>query len=90
MKGKALHIPDLLFSKTGKPQISIISIAHLDEAERMYFVTNFLNELVSWVRKQAGTSSLRAMLYMDEIFGFFPATSNPPSKKPMLTSFKAS
>ncbi len=88
MEGEPLSIPSLLHTKDGKPRISILSIAHLSEAERMFFVTILLNELVSWVRTQSGTSSLRAILYMDEVFGYFPPTANPPSKKPMLTLLK--
>jgi hypothetical protein len=88
MEGEPLSIPSLLHTKDGKPRVSIVSIAHLSEAERMFFVTILLNELVSWVRTQSGTSSLRAILYMDEVFGYFPPTANPPSKKPMLTLLK--
>lgn len=88
MEGEPLSIPKLLYTKDGKPRLSILSIAHLGEAERMFFVTILLNELVSWVRTQSGTSSLRAILYMDEVFGYFPPTANPPSKKPMLTLLK--
>jgi hypothetical protein len=47
-----------------------------------------LNEVIAWMRNQSGTSSLRAIVYMDEIFGFFPPTANPPSKQPMLTLLK--
>jgi len=75
----------LLFTPEGKPRISIISIAHLNDAERMFVVTLVLNEVIAWMRNQSGTGSLRAILYMDEIFGFFPPTANPPSKQPMLT-----
>jgi hypothetical protein len=88
MEGEPLNIANLLHNKDGKPRLSVLSIAHLSEAERMFFVTILLNELVSWVRTQSGTSSLRAILYMDEVFGYFPPTANPPSKKPMLTLLK--
>ena len=88
MEGEPLDIQRLLWTTEGKPRISIISIAHMSEAERMFFVTILLNEMVSWMRTQAGTSSLRALLYMDEIFGYFPPTANPPSKRPMLTLLK--
>ena len=88
MEGEPLDIQKLLFSPTGKPKFSILSIAHLSDSERMFFVTLFLNELLIWVRRQSGTSSLRALLYMDEIFGFFPPTAMPPSKLPMLTLLK--
>jgi hypothetical protein len=72
----------------GKPKLSIISIAHLSDSERMFFVTLLLNQMLTWMRRQSGTSNLRALLYMDEIFGFFPPTAAPPSKLPMLTLLK--
>jgi hypothetical protein len=64
------------------------SIAHLSDQERMFIVTLLLNEMIAWMRSQSGTSSLRAILYMDEIYGYFPPTANPPSKQPMLTLLK--
>ena len=88
LEGEPLDIQRLLYTPEGKPRVSIISIAHLSDAERMFFVTLLLNEVVSWIRGQSGTSSLRALLYMDEIFGYFPPTANPPSKLPMLTLLK--
>ena len=88
MEGAPLDIKTLLYTKEGKPKISIISIAHLSDSERMFFVTLLLNEFIDWMRRQEGTSSLRAILYMDEIFGFFPPTAMPPSKLPMLTLLK--
>ncbi|MFO0728939.1 MAG: ATP-binding protein [Myxococcota bacterium] len=86
--GAPLDVSKLLFSSSGKPQISILSIAHLSDAQRMFFVTSLLSEVLGWVRAQRGTSSLRALLYMDEIFGYFPPTANPPSKTPMLKLLK--
>jgi hypothetical protein len=88
MQGEPLDAQKLLFTADGKPRISIISIAHLDDTQRMFIVTLVLNELISWMRAQSGTSSLRAIFYMDEIFGYFPPTANPPSKAPMLTLLK--
>jgi Bacterial protein of unknown function (DUF853)/Helicase HerA, central domain len=88
MEGEPLNVRDLLHTADGKPCISILSIAHLNDAERMFFVTILLNEVLTWMRGQAGTSSLRAILYMDEVFGYFPPTKNPPSKQPMLTLLK--
>jgi hypothetical protein len=88
MQGEPLDAQRLLFTPEGKPRISIISIAHLNDAERMFIVTLVLNEVIAWMRSQSGTGSLRAILYMDEIFGFFPPTANPPSKLPMLTLLK--
>ncbi len=88
LKGDPLDIGGLLYTAEGKPRISIVSIAHLSDAERMFFVSLLLNQLLSWVRAQSGTTSLRAVFYMDEIFGYFPPTANPPSKKPLLTLLK--
>ncbi len=88
MEGAPLDAQRLLFTPEGKPRISIISIAHLSDPERMFIVTLVLNELIAWMRNQSGTSSLRAIFYMDEIFGYFPPTANPPSKTPMLTLLK--
>lgn len=88
LEGQPLDIKRLLYTAQGKPRLSIISIAHLSESERMFFVTIFLNELLSWMRTQPGTSSLRALFYMDEIFGYFPPSAKPPSKPPMLVLLK--
>ena len=88
MEGESLDVGSLLYTSTGKPRLSILSIAHLSDSERMFFVTILLNEVLAWIRTQPGTSSLRAVLYMDEIFGYFPPTANPPSKPPMLTLLK--
>jgi hypothetical protein len=88
LEGDALDVAGLLYTPQGKPRLSIVSIAHLADNERMFFVTILLNEVLAWIRTQPGTSSLRAVLYMDEIFGYFPPTANPPSKVPMLTLLK--
>ncbi len=88
MEGEALDIQNLLYTPEGKPRMAVISIAHLSDSERMFFVSLLLNEFLAWTRKQAGTTSLRAILYMDEIFGYFPPVANPPSKKPLLTLLK--
>ncbi len=88
LRGEALNVHNLLYSPAGKPRTSVLSIAHLDEASRMFFVTMLLNELIAWMRAQQGTSSLRAILYMDEIFGYMPPVANPPSKQLLLTLLK--
>jgi hypothetical protein len=88
MTGEPLDIQRLLFTPEGKPRIAIISIAHLSDAERMFVVTLLLGEIVAWMRRQSGTSSLRALVYMDEIFGYFPPSAMPPSKQPLLTLMK--
>jgi hypothetical protein len=87
-QGEPLEVESLLRTREGKPKLSIVSIAHLGDAERMAFVTTLLSEIIVWMRGQPGTSSLRALLYMDEIFGYFPPTAAPPSKQPMLTLLK--
>lgn len=88
LEGDALDVGRVLFAASGKPRIAIFSIAHLSDAERMFFVSLLLNQTLSWMRQQSGTTSLRALLYMDEIFGYFPPVANPPSKGPLLTLLK--
>jgi hypothetical protein len=88
LEGEALDIGQILHTAGGKPRMAIFSIAHLNDAERMFFVTLLLTQMVGWMRSQSGTTSLRALLYMDEIFGYFPPVSNPPSKLPLLTLLK--
>ena len=88
LEGEALDIQSMLYTAQGKPRISIFSIAHLSDSERMFFVSLLLNQTLAWMRSQSGTTSLRALLYMDEIFGYFPPVANPPSKQPLLTLLK--
>jgi hypothetical protein len=88
LQGEPLDVARMLHGPTGKPQLAIFSIAHLNDAERMFFVSLLLNQVLGWVRTQSGTTSLRALLYMDEIFGYFPPVANPPSKTPLLTLLK--
>jgi hypothetical protein len=87
-EGEALDVGRLLHGPDGRPRVSIVSIAHLGDAERMFFVALLLNQALGWVRAQQGTTSLRALLYMDEVFGFLPPVANPPSKAPLLTLVK--
>lgn len=87
-RGERLAFDRLLYDADGRPRLAVLSIAHLSDSERMFFVSLLLNEAVSWMRAQSGTSSLRAMLYMDEVYGFLPPVAMPPSKKPMLTLLK--
>ncbi|MDH5620835.1 MAG: ATP-binding protein, partial [Gammaproteobacteria bacterium] len=88
MQGAPLKAKNLFYTESGQPRISVMSIAHLDDAQRMFFVCMLLNELIGWMRAQQGTSSLRAILYMDELFGYMPPVANPPSKKLFLTLLK--
>ena len=88
IEGETLDISKLLYDGNGKAKVNIFSIAHLNDTQRMFFVTILLNQMVAWMRRQEGTTSLKALLYMDEIFGYFPPLGNPPSKQPMLTLLK--
>jgi hypothetical protein len=88
LEGEALDIDAILHTPEGKARVAIFSIAHLSDAERMFFVTLLLNQTLGWMRSQPGTGSLRALLYMDEVFGYFPPVANPPSKPPLLTLMK--
>ncbi|HQR73675.1 MAG TPA: DUF87 domain-containing protein [Sulfurovum sp.] len=88
LKGENLDIQKLLYDEQGKAKIAIFSISHLNDTERMFFVTLLLNKYIAWMRRQSGTAALKTLLYMDEIFGFFPPTKNPPSKEPMLLLLK--
>ncbi len=88
LEGEPLDVGALLRTPEGKPRVSIFSISHLSDAERMFFVTLLLNETVGWMRGQSGTTSLRAIVYMDEIAGYFPPVATPPAKAPLLTLLK--
>ena len=87
-EGQNLDIPALLFAADGRPRHSIFYIAHLSDSERMFFVTLLLSAVETWMRTQAGSNSLRALVYMDEIFGYMPPTANPPSKQTLLRMLK--
>ncbi len=88
LQGDSLNIDRLLHTPSGRPRVSVFSIAHLSDAERMFFVSLLLNEVLGWMRSCSGTTSLRALLYIDELLGYMPPVSNPPSKKPLLTLLK--
>ena len=88
LEGDSMNVNELLFSSAGKPKVSIFYIAHLNDAQRMFFVSLLLNQIVGWTRTQSGTTSLRSILYIDEVFGYLPPVANPPSKLPLLTLFK--
>ncbi|HQR42148.1 MAG TPA: hypothetical protein PLX97_05675, partial [Gemmatales bacterium] len=67
--GEGLDFNKILRSPEGKPRQSIFYLAHLEESQRMFFLTLLLSEFLSWTRSQSGTNSLRALLYVDEVFG---------------------
>lgn len=88
LEGEPLDIDNTLHNAQGKPKVSVFYIAHLNDNERMFFVTMLFNQVTSWMRKQTGTGSLRAILYFDEIFGYMPPVANPPSKQPLMLLLK--
>ena len=87
-EGRDLNIQDLLYSPEGKAQAAIVSLSHLSEEERQFVVTLLLSKMVTWMRAQPGTTDLRALIYIDEVFGYVPPVGIPPSKKPILTILK--
>ncbi|GJM41178.1 MAG: hypothetical protein DHS20C20_14600 [Ardenticatenaceae bacterium] len=88
IEGEPLDVASLLYQPDGRPRHTIFYIAHLSEAERMFFVTLLYSAVESWMRAQKGSTTLRALVYFDEIFGYLPPTANPPSKEPMLRMLK--
>jgi Predicted ATPase len=86
--GQTLDVQSLLYTASGAPRHSIFYIAHLNDNERMFFVTLLFAAVESWMRSQRGTSSLRALLYFDEIMGYLPPVANPASKTVMLRMLK--
>jgi hypothetical protein len=87
-EGQSLDIKSMLWAEDGRPRHSIFYIAHLSDAERMFFVTLLLSAVETWMRAQSGSTSLRALVYMDEIFGYMPPLGNPPSKMTLLRMLK--
>jgi hypothetical protein len=88
LTGEPLDVDRMLHTREGKPRHSIFYLAHLSDSERMFFVTLLLENVLTWMRAQTGTSSLRALLYFDEVFGFLPPVAEPSSKRPLLTLLK--
>ena len=88
LEGEPLDVGKILYTPEGKPRVAIVSVAHLSDQERMFFLTLLLNRVVSWMRAQSGTSSLRALLYLDEVAGYMPPVANPPSKQALLLLMK--
>jgi len=88
LEGEPLDIQRMYYTPEGKPRVTIFNIAHLSDSERMFFVALLMNQLLGWMRSQQGTTSLRAIFYMDEIYGYLPPTAMPPSKKPMMILLK--
>ncbi|MET0662512.1 MAG: helicase HerA-like domain-containing protein, partial [Ilumatobacteraceae bacterium] len=87
-EGDPLDIASMLFRPDGGARCAIVTIAHLTDEERQFVTTLVLSKLVTWMRRQTGTTDLRAMLYMDEVAGYLPPTANPPTKQPIMTLMK--
>ena len=87
-QGAPLDIQSLLFAPSGKPRAAVVYLAHLSETERQFVVTLILSKVVTWMRGLAGTTDLRALIYMDEVYGYVPPTAVPPAKKRILTILK--
>jgi len=87
-EGQSLNIGSLLYTEDGRPRHNVFYLAHLSDSERMFFVTLLLSAVETWMRTQSGATSLRALLYMDEIYGYLPPQRNPPSKQPLLRMLK--
>ncbi len=87
-EGPPLDIQSMLYTPDGKPRCAIVTTAHLSDEERQFVTSMMLSKLVTWMRRQSGTTDLRAMLYMDEVAGYLPPTANPPTKKPIMTLMK--
>jgi hypothetical protein len=88
LRGDPLDVDRLLYTPSGKPRVAVLSIAHLSDRERMFFVSLLFNQVIGWMRSRTGTTSLRAILCMDEVFGYMPPVAEPPSKRPLLTLLK--
>lgn len=87
-QGEPLDVGRLLYTAEGRPRVAVVSVAHLGERERMFVIAALLNQTLAWTRRQGGTGSLRALLYVDEVAGYLPPVANPPSKPPLLTMLK--
>ena len=87
--GQPLDIQGMLYAPDGRPRLSVVYTAHLSEEERFFVTALILDKVKTWMRRQSGTTSLRALVYMDEIYGYFPPhPANPPTKRPLLTLLK--
>jgi len=88
-EGSPLDIAALVTTPDGRPRASIFYLAHLNDAQRMFFITMFMEAARDWIRVQSGTTDLRVLVYFDEVFGYFPPyPSNPPSKTPLMALIK--
>lgn len=87
-EGEPLDVQRMLWTEDGRPRHTVFYLAHLPDGERMFFVTLLLTALEAWTRTQAGSPSLRALIYFDEVYGYLPPVAMPPSKTPLLRLLK--
>jgi hypothetical protein len=87
-EGAPLDIDALLYGQDRSPRCAIVTTSHLSDDERQFVTSLILAKLVTWMRRQSGTTDLRALLYMDEVMGYLPPTAVPPTKKPIMTLMK--
>ena len=88
LQGEPMDIGRMLYRDDGRPRVAVVSVAHLSDDERTTVIALLLNEVLAWTRAQSGTGSLRALVYIDELFGFMPPVAAPPTKAPLLTLLK--
>ena len=88
LEGEPLEVPRLLYGPGGRPRVAVFSLAHLSDAERMFFVSLLVGQVLGWVRGLSGSSGLRALLAIDEVVGYLPPVAEPPSKRALLTLLK--
>jgi hypothetical protein len=86
--GQPLDLQSMLYTSDGKGRCAIVTTAHLSDEERQFVTSLVLSKLVTWMRRQSGTTDLRALLYMDEVAGYLPPTANPPTKQPIMLLMK--
>ena len=88
-KGAQLDAQALVRGDGGKVPVNVFYLAHLADAERMFFVSLLLERVVAWSRTLPGTGSLRALVFFDEAYGYLPPyPRNPPTRKPLMTLLK--
>jgi hypothetical protein len=88
-RGPELDVARWMAPVEGKTPATIVSVAHLDDEERTLVLGVLLEEILTWVRRQRGTSRLKALIVFDEVYGFLPPhPACPPTKRPMVALMK--
>jgi hypothetical protein len=88
-QGQDLDVAKWMEPVEGKTPVTVISVAHLDDEERMLVLGVIFEEALTWVRSLPGSSRLRGLIVLDEAHGFLPPhPSNPPTKRPLVALMK--